>query len=233
MSLRAPASQTLALSIIVPVLNEAAGIVAALTALLPLRARGAEVIVVDGGSRDASVALATPLADRVLVAAGGRGQQMNAGAALARGELLLFLHADTLLPPAADVLMRDAIGAQPGWGRFDVAIEGRSRMLGVIAMMMNLRSRWSGIATGDQAIFVGRTLFERVGGFPQQPLMEDVEISRRLCAILRPVCLQARVRTSGRRWESRGIWRTILLMWSLRWRYWRGESALQLWKDYR
>jgi rSAM/selenodomain-associated transferase 2 len=221
------------LSIVVPVLDEAVGIVAALQALAPLRTRGVEVIVADGGSRDATAALARPWADAVFVAPRGRARQMNAGAARARGEVLLFLHADTRLPPDADALIARALRAGADWGRFDVRISGRPWMLAVVAMLMNRRSRWTGIATGDQAIFVRRAAFERVGGFPDQPLMEDIELSRRLRAIGRPACLRERVTTSGRRWETRGVWRTILLMWRLRWRYWRGESPESLAEAYR
>jgi rSAM/selenodomain-associated transferase 2 len=223
------------LSIVIPVLNEAPGIAHTLAALAPLRARGVEVIVVDAGSGDATVALATPLADAVIAGPSGRALQMNAGAAVSKGALLLFLHADTQLPPMADQLVLNALGGvhATGWGRFDVRIDGAHWMLHVVATLMNLRSRWSGIATGDQAIFMHRAQFEAVGGFPEQPLMEDVEISRRLRAVSRPVFLRAQVRTSGRRWESRGVWKTIFLMWRLRWRYWRGEPASDLAKAYR
>ncbi|MBA3774425.1 MAG: TIGR04283 family arsenosugar biosynthesis glycosyltransferase [Ramlibacter sp.] len=222
-----------ALSIVVPVLNEAGGIEAPLRALAPMRARGTEVIVADGGSRDATVALARPLADQVLAAPAGRARQMNAGAAAAQADVLLFLHADTQLPDGADHLVRRALVAGAAWGRFDVRISGRPLMLRVVAALMNLRSRWTGIATGDQAIFVTRAAFDRVGGFPDQPLMEDVEISRRLRAFSRPACLQDRVTTAGRRWETRGVWRTIFLMWRLRWRYWRGAPAQALAEAYR
>lgn len=221
------------LSIVVPVLNEAGAIVATLRALAPLRARGAQVIVCDGGSRDATVALARPLADQVLAAPAGRARQMNAGAAASRADVLLFLHADTQLPDGADHLVRRAVAAGAAWGRFDVRISGRPFMLRVVAASMNLRSRWSGIATGDQAIFVTRAAFDRVGGFPDQPLMEDVEMSRRLRALGWPACLHQRVTTSGRRWMTRGVWRTIFLMWRLRWRYWRGVPAQALAEAYR
>jgi len=221
------------LSIVVPMLNEAAGIEAALQALAPLRARGAELIVVDGGSSDASTTRAAPLADHVLASARGRARQMNAGAAAARGELLLFLHADTRLPDAADALLHQAVARGAMWGRFDVRIDGRPMLLRLVAALMNRRSRLTGIATGDQAIFVRRDLFRRIGGFPDQPLMEDIELSRRLRALAPPCCLRQRVVTSGRRWETRGVWRTIFLMWRLRWRYWRGESPQALAEAYR
>ena len=158
---------------------------------------------------------------------------MNAGAAKARGEVLLFLHADSRLPEGADTLVLDAVAQGATWGRFDVRIDGRSALLRLVAALMNLRSRCSGIATGDQAIFVRADRFRQVGGYPDQPLMEDVELSRRLRAASPPRCLRQRVRTSGRRWESRGVWRTIVLMWWLRWRYWRGASPQALAEAYR
>jgi rSAM/selenodomain-associated transferase 2 len=143
--------------------------------------------------------------------------------------VLLFLHADTQLPADADVLIREALaGGSRVWGRFDVAITGRPAMLKLIAALMNLRSRRTGIATGDQAMFMTRAAFEAVGGFPAQPLMEDIEMSRRLLKLSRPACLSAKVQTSGRRWESRGVWRTVLLMWRLRWAYWRGATPERL-----
>lgn len=224
---------TTGLSIVVPVLNEAATLGSTLRALAALRERGAEVIVVDGGSTDASRAQATPLAERVLSAPRGRARQMNAGAAAARGEVLLFLHADTQLPADADELIRRAMVRGAVWGRFDVCIVGRSWVLRVVAALMNARSRWTGVATGDQGIFVRREVFERLGGFADQPLMEDIELSKRLRSVGPPACLRARVRTSGRRWEARGVWRTVFLMWRLRWRYWRGESPQSLAEAYR
>jgi len=225
--------QALKLSIVVPALNEAGSIGGLLAALQPLRERGHELIVVDGGSSDGTAALATPWADAVLNTPRGRATQMNAGAATSRHPALLFLHADTHLPPQADTLILQALASGHPWGRCDVHIEGRPFMLRVVAALMNLRSRLTGIATGDQAIFVTRQAFERVGGFPVQPLMEDLELSRRLKRLGRPACLRARVSTSGRRWEQRGVWRTIFLMWRLRWRYWRGESAARLAEAYR
>jgi len=216
------------LSIIVPTLNEAARIGAALEALAPLRAHGHEVIVVDGGSDDATVDLARPLADRVLTSARGRALQMNAGARAARGEALLFLHADSQLPARADELILRAL-ARSAWGRFDVEIESRHPLLKVVAAAMNLRSRLSGIATGDQAIFVRRDAFP---GFPQIALMEDIALSRVLKRRGRPACLRERVSTSGRRWEARGVLRTIVLMWRLRLLYALGVAPQRLARQY-
>ncbi|MDI1269520.1 MAG: TIGR04283 family arsenosugar biosynthesis glycosyltransferase [Polaromonas sp.] len=222
------------LSIVMPVLNEAAGLGAALQALAPLLARGAELIVADGGSSDHSAALAQAGGAQVVNAPRGRALQMNTGAAQARGDVLLFLHADTVLPASADALVSEALaGGSRVWGRFDVLITGRPAMLKLIAALMNLRSRRTGIATGDQAMFMTRAAFEAVGGFPVQPLMEDIEMSRRLLKLSRPACLKAKVQTSGRRWESRGVWRTVLLMWRLRFAYWRGASPERLAELYR
>ncbi len=220
------------LSIVLPTLNEAAGIRATLAPLQPLRALGHEVIVVDGGSTDATPALAVPLADRVLTAPSGRARQMNAGAAIARGDALVFLHADTRLPEGAEALIVEALRRRR-WGRFDVRIAGRPRLLRVVATLMNLRSRLTGISTGDQAMFVEGAAFAAVGGFPNQPLMEDVELSVRLKRLGPPACLRERVLTSGRRWETQGPWRTVLLMWRLRFDYWRGVSPARLAERYR
>lgn len=221
------------MSIVLPVLNEAQHIESTLAGLVPLRRRGVEVIVVDGGSDDDTVTRASALSDVTVEAQRGRARQMNAGAAAAQGKVLLFLHADTLLPAGADRLVAQALASGGLWGRFDVRIVGRHPMLRVVAALMNWRSRLTGIATGDQALFIRREAFERVGGFPDQPLMEDIEMSRRLGALAAPICIAERVATSGRRWESRGVWRTIILMWCLRWRYWRGESAQRLAEAYR
>ena len=220
------------ISIVLPVLNEAQHIESTLTELAPLRRRSVEVIMVDGGSDDDTVARGAGLADVVIQTPRGRALQMNAGAAVARGKVLLFLHADTLLPLEADRFVHQALASGGLWGRFDVRIIGRHPILVAVAALMNWRSRLTGIATGDQALFMWRKTFEDVGGFPDQPLMEDIEICRRLKALAAPVCLAQRVATSGRRWESRGVWRTIVLMWWLRWRYWRGESAQRLAKAY-
>jgi rSAM/selenodomain-associated transferase 2 len=221
------------LSIIIPVLDEGAMIADALAALAPYRERGTEVVVVDGGSRDATVEAARPLADRVLAAPRGRGSQMNAGAAAARADVLLFLHADTRLPPDADRIIFLALEqSNRAWGRFDVTIAGRSPLLRVVAAMMNLRSRLTGIATGDQAMFVTREAFAKAGGFPDLPLLEDIVLSRRLKRIGRPVCLAARVTTSGRRWDRDGAVRTILTMWRLRLAFFLGAEPARLARRY-
>lgn len=220
------------LSIIIIALNEADIIEAQLAALTPLRTQGVELIVVDGGSQDATVALARPLADQVLVSAPGRARQMNHGAQAAHAPRLLFLHADTRLPANAEKAVTQAL-AHKAWGRFDVSISGHSPWFSIIAPAMNLRSRLTGIATGDQAIFMTRQAFDTVAGFPDQPLMEDVEISRRLKQLTPPFCLRQRVTTDGRRWERHGVMTTIWLMWRFRWRYWRGVSAHELAEDYR
>ncbi len=221
------------LSIIIPMLNEARALPGML-ACLPLRGCHCEVILVDGGSRDESVAIARQAGFRVLETTPGRARQMNAGAAAATGDLLLFLHADTVLPPMGLQALQAALAdGLHRWGRFDVSISGRHPMLKVVAGLMNLRSRLTGIATGDQAMFVTREVFSRIGGFPDQPLMEDIELSKRLKRLSPPVCLTLKVSTSGRRWESRGLWRTIWLMWRLRFAYWRGAPAEQLARAYR
>ena len=228
-----PARAALRLSIILPVLDESAAIGATLDALAPLRAVGHEVLVVDGGSQDNTVALCRGAGCQVLGSGRGRARQMNAGAARAQGEVLVFLHADTQLPARADMLIGLALQQGAFWGRFDVRIQGPSNLLPVIAALMNLRSRWSGIATGDQAMFVRRDLFQRLGGFADQALMEDIDLSRRLRAVAPPACLRQPVHTSGRRWQTHGVWRTIWQMWRLRWRYWRGVSPELLARDYR
>ncbi|WP_126401265.1 TIGR04283 family arsenosugar biosynthesis glycosyltransferase [Blastochloris tepida] len=217
------------LSIIVPVLNEAAGIAAALARLSPLVDRGAELIVVDGGSTDDTVARARPLASHVIGAPRGRGAQMQRGVAIARGDVLLFLHADTVLPEAADRLVLDGL-CRSGrvWGRFDVAIAGRHPLLAVVARMMNLRSRLTGIATGDQAMFATRAAYDAAGGFADIALMEDIALSKRLRRLGPPLCLRARAVTSGRRWEAGGVVRTIVLMWTLRFLFWCGVSPDRL-----
>jgi rSAM/selenodomain-associated transferase 2 len=225
------------LAIIVPVLDEAAGIAALLGELQPLRARGVRVVVVDGGSRDATVVLASPLADRVIQAPRGRALQMNAGARAPEAQdadVLLFLHADTHLPPEADRVLLPALdNSRRCWGRFDVTITGEAAALRLVAAFMNVRSRLTGIATGDQAIFVRRSAFSALDGFAPIPLMEDIEFCTRAKGLSPPLALRQRVTTSGRRWEAQGVWRTILLMWRLRLEYFLGADPAKLAQRYR
>jgi len=221
------------LSIVVPVLDEAERIRKALAPLQPLRAAGHELLVVDGGSRDGTFEAAHPLADRVLPAPRGRAVQMNVGASVATGDVLLFLHADCRLPPSADVAIAGALARGRAWGRFDVTLDGDSHALPIVASCMNARSAATGICTGDQAMFVERAMFDAMGGFPALPLMEDIAISRRLKRFAGPPArLHERVVASGRRWDADGAWRTILSMWALRWAYWRGAKVRDLARRY-
>ena len=221
------------LSVIVPTLDEGATIDAALAALAPLRRDGAEILVCDGGSRDATRALAAPYADRVVEAPRGRAPQMNAAAAAAHGDVLLFLHADTRLPEGAAQAIRAGLESSGrAWGRFDVDIDAPDPLLRVVACAMNLRSRMTGIATGDQAIFVRRAAFESIGGYAVIPLMEDVALSKSLKKISPPLCLTERVLTSARRWRRRGTLRTIALMWRLRLEYALGADPRRLARRY-
>jgi len=204
------------ISVIIPCLNEAAICAERLGGMQSLRREGQELILVDGGSSDPTPLLAEGLVDRMLVGPRGRAVQMNLGAAAAQGDVLWFLHLDSRLPDwASSMLLKEALDGR-GWGRFDVRLSGTLSMLRVIERMMNLRSRLTGMVTGDQGLFVRRDLFERVGGFPRIALMEDLAISKRLGRIARPACLRARILTSSRRWEQDGVWRTIALMWFLR-----------------
>ena len=221
------------LSIIIPVLDEGERIAAALDALADLRALGAKVIVVDGGSRDATIQRARMRADRVITAPRGRALQMNAGAAKAAGDILVFLHADTRLPADADlVLVKGLERSGRAWGRFDVTIEGRSPLLRVVGWLMGIRSRLTGIATGDQAIFVRRDAFQAAGGFAPIPLMEDIALCKRLKRVSRPLCISEHAITSGRRWEENGVWATVVLMWRLRLAYFLGADPKELARQY-
>ncbi len=221
------------LSIVIPVLNEGDGIASALNALTELRQDGVELIVVDGGSQDATVQRAQAHADHVIAAPRGRALQMNAGAAKASGDVLLFLHADTRLPREAVALVCGGLARNGrNWGRFDVRIAGRHPALRLVASMMNWRSRLTGIATGDQAIFVRRAAFYAAGAFPEIPLMEDIALSKRLKRADRPLCLKECVVTSGRRWEAHGIVPTIVLMWRLRLAYFFGANPATLARQY-
>lgn len=215
------------ISIVIPALNEASHIRQTLLALQPLRQHGHEVIVVDGGSMDATMEIAHPLSDKVMPATAGRAEQMAAGADAASHDILWFLHADTLIPNGAGDTLLDALQSH-AWGRFNVALSGRHPLLRIVERMINLRSCLSGIATGDQGIFLYREYYEAIGGMPRQPLMEDVELSRRLKRYGRPACVKQPLQTSSRRWEQHGILRTILLMWWLRTAYALGVPATRL-----
>jgi rSAM/selenodomain-associated transferase 2 len=215
------------LSLIIPCLNESDIVRRRLAALQPLRQAGHELILVDGGSSDGTRALAAPLVDKLLDSDPGRARQMHLGARSAQGTVLWFLHLDTELPPGAEARVLK-VGGMGGWGRFDVRLSGRQLVFRVIERMMNLRSCLTGIATGDQGIFVHRTLYFSVRGFPDIPLMEDIALSRHLKRHRRPTCVQLALRTSSRRWESRGILRTVLLMWYLRLAYYFGASPVYL-----
>jgi len=221
------------LCIIVPVLDEADALAPWLASLQPLRRRGVRLVIVDGGSNDATMDVARAHADITFRAPRGRASQMNAGAAACRADGLLFLHADTRQPEGADVLVLDAVAQGRVWGRFDVRFNVRGAMLRVIARLMNLRSRITGITTGDQALFIRQDLFDVVGGFPEIPLMEDIAMSRELKRRGRPASLRAKVVTSARRWERNGIWKTIFLMWWLRAAYFFGADPARLAHIYR
>nr|WP_317198588.1 TIGR04283 family arsenosugar biosynthesis glycosyltransferase [uncultured Psychrobacter sp.] len=230
-------------SIIVPILNEANNLPHLFTYIAGLNPSPQQVILVDGGSHDDSLVLAQKfIADlkndnqsgidwQVIKSQAGRARQMNKGASLATGDILLFLHADTKLPTQAVTDITTAIQVK-GWGRFDVRLDSPDWTLKLVSKMINYRSRLTSIATGDQAIFIKRKVFEEINGYPNQALMEDVEISKRLKSIGKPVCLKSKVITSARRWEQHGTWRTIVLMWQLRFDYWRGVSADNIWQRY-
>jgi rSAM/selenodomain-associated transferase 2 len=221
--------EPLQLSVIIPALNEAAAITTTLQALQPLRARGHEVIVVDGASSDNTIELSRPLADRVIQSGAGRATQMRAGAALAAGSVLWFLHADTTAPPDADRLIMQALQSKrAGWGRFDVQLSQTRLLLKCVAWMMNQRSRLSGIATGDQGLFVTRSLYDAVGGFPEIALMEDIALSRALRQHARPAMIHQPLASSPRRWLAHGVLRTILRMWMLRLGYFLGVKPERL-----
>jgi rSAM/selenodomain-associated transferase 2 len=221
------------ISIIIPVLNDASSLGQLLAQLQSYRQDGHEVVVVDGGSRDGSMTVARKLSDRVLISGTGRSRQMNLGADNASHDILLFLHADAILPPEGlhriPQLLADPKHA---WGRFDVYLDQPGLIYGLIAWMMNRRSRLTGVATGDQGIFVHRDLFHRIGGYRDISLMEDVAISKDLLNFSRPLCLQEKLGVSARRWHKHGVLKTIAFMWYLRLGYFLGRSPEKLAKLY-
>lgn len=220
------------LSIIIPVLNEESSLSRLSSHLQSIRNQGHEVIIVDGGSSDNTLALSYELADQVIVSKPGRAIQMNSGATNATGDIFVFLHVDTFLPDNALQIIMAAM-TDNAWGRFDVRLSSNRLVFRLIESLINIRSCLTSIATGDQAMFVEKELFHRIGGFPEIALMEDVELSRRLKKIERPVCIKQKVITSSRRWESRGIVATVLLMWKLRLYYFLGMSPDRLNQLYR
>ncbi len=221
------------IALIIPTYNEARELPDLLEHLLHWKKQGIDIIIVDGGSQDNSVEIIKAIGFNVIETNKGRAKQMNVGAWSTEAKLLVFLHADTRLPDNVKSLLEKEIhNPESRWGRFDLKIVGRSLGLPIVSFFVNLRSRLTSIATGDQAIFVKRNVFESVGGFKDQPLMEDIELSKSLKGISRPKCLTAKVTTSGRRWDKYGLLKTIWLMWSLRWDYWKGVSPEQLAKRY-
>ena len=218
-------------SIIIPALNEEKALPTVLADLITLRPH--EVIVVDGASRDRTREISEQLGAVVITSAAGRARQMNCGARLASGEILLFLHADTRLPRGAfDEIVAALKDPRYVGGRFDVDLDGNHWLLKIIGAMINHRSRITKVGTGDQAIFVRRELFVRMGGFPDLPLMEDIAFCRALKRLGGIACLRSKVRTSARRWETEGVWRTVIKMWTLKLLYFAGVSPVTLKRFY-
>lgn len=220
-----------ALSIIVPVLDEAEHIVRLLDELASWRRAGDEVIVVDGGSADDTAARARALADAVIAAPRGRARQQNAGAAVARADILWFVHADSAVTAVSRAELL-AAAATSSWGRCAVRIDDRAPIFRLIETMMNFRTRLTSVVTGDHGIFVRRALYDAVGGIPDLALMEDVEFSRRLARHAPVRCLRGTIATSARRWRRHGIVRTVLLMWALRLAWFVGVPATRLARVY-
>lgn len=218
------------LSIVIPVRNDAAALERLRASLGAPLDPSVEVVVVDGASTDASSEVARRAGWQVVASPPGRGRQLNAGCRAAAGQWLWLLHADSEVPVPALTYLRQLGG--PGWGRFDVRFVAAEGGLRLVAWLMNWRSRVTGICTGDQGIFVHRRLLEAVHGVPEQPLMEDVELSRRLKRLGRPLCPAIALGTSPRRWQRDGLVSTVLAMWGFRLRYWWGADPETLAKAY-
>ena len=231
-SLREVADNKVLVSIIIPTLNESASIEDNLQRLQSLRKQGFECIVADGGSSDGTVSLARPLVDRLVRCPAGRSRQMNVASTYAKGQWLLFLHADTELPSDIQNWQEFIANTELFWGYFKIRLSGRSPMFRVIEKAVNWRSFLTEVATGDQCIFVRKNVFDSMGLFPDIPLMEDVAISKCLRSRGKPVLWRSAVTTSSRRWEDKGIFNTILLMWLLRFAYFVGVSPRRLHRFY-
>ena len=219
-------------SIIIPVLNEESQIESVLQPLQPLRQRGWTIVVVDGGSVDDTVEKAKPLSTKVITSLPGRATQMNAGAKEASGEVLLFLHADTVLPEQFESEMASFVSSDKQWGRFDVRLSGNQLMFYVIAWFINTRSRLTQVSTGDQGLFFKRQFFHQLNGYAELPLMEDVELCKRSRVLSEPFFSACKVVTSSRKWETNGTWKTIWLMWCLRYAYYKGADPKELHRKY-
>ncbi len=221
------------ISVIIPTFNESKNITATLKQLQALRKNGHKVLLADGGSTDNTIALAAPFVDEIIISEKGRATQMNSAAVKTQSDVLWFLHADTLVPENSDtIICRHLENTRKVWGRFNIQLSGQNFLFRVIENMINLRSKLTGIATGDQGIFIQQDIFKKLNGFSEIPLMEDIEITKRLKKISSPVCITHKLTTSSRRWGKHGILKTVFLMWQLRLAYYIGASANKLARKY-
>lgn len=221
------------ISIIIPCLNEEENILETLLPLQKSRQRGHEIILCDGGSTDSTITLSTPYVDKIITSNKGRAIQMNNGAASATGNIFCFLHADTIATENIDSLIISALHSNKLWGRFNIRLNNNKWPFRIIESLINIRSCISGIASGDQGIFIHSSVFNKLDGFKNQPLMEDIELSKRLKKITRPACIKDTLITSSRRWEKHGIIQTVILMWTLRLKYFLGTPVEKLHTRYR